>query len=100
MRQYLTSEIPGLGPKQSSLFLRNIGYTESIAVLDIHVLTYMNWVGLTTTLEKSASTIRKYETLEDSFVEHSLSLGYSPGQFDVAVWLVMKVVRKEYKTWE
>ncbi|MXV84143.1 hypothetical protein F4Z98_12335 [Candidatus Poribacteria bacterium] len=99
MRQYLISEIPGLGPKQSSLFLRNIGYADSVAVLDVHVLTYMNWVGLTTVLEKSIPTIRKYETLENSFVEHSLSLGYSPEQFDLAVWLVMKVARKEYKTW-
>ena len=99
MRQYLISEIPGLGPKQSSLFLRNIGYADSVAVLDVHVLTYMNWVGLTTVLEKSIPTIRKYETLENSFVEHSLSLGYSPEQFDLAVWLVMKVAREEYKTW-
>ena len=99
MRQYLISEIPGLGPKQSSLFLRNIGYTDSVAVLDVHVLTYMNWVGLTTALEKSIPTIRKYERLEDSFVEHSLSLGYSPGQLDLAVWLVMKVARKEYNAW-
>lgn len=99
MRQYLISEIPGLGPKQSSLFLRNIGYADSVAVLDVHVLTYMNWIGLTTVLEKSIPTIRKYETLENSFVEHSLSLGYSPEQFDLAVWLVMKVAREEYKTW-
>ena len=98
MRQHLVSKIPGLGPKQSSLFLRNIGYADSVAVLDVHVLTYMNWVGLTTALEKSIPTIRKYEMLEDSFVEHSLSLGYSPEQFDLAVWLVMKVVREEYKT--
>ena len=99
MRQCLVSEIPGLGPKQSSLFLRNIGYANSVAVLDVHVLTYMNWIGLTTVLEKSIPTIRKYETLENSFVEHSLSLGYSPDQFDLAVWLVMKVAREEYKTW-
>ncbi len=100
MRQYLVSQIPGLGPKQSSLFLRNIGYADSVAVLDVHVLTYMNWFGLTTALEKSIPTIHKYETLENSFVEHSLSLGYSPEQFDLAVWLVMRVVREEYKTWD
>lgn len=99
MRQHLISEIPGLGPKQSSLFLRNIGYADSIAVLDVHILTYMNWAGLTPVIEKSIPTIRKYETLENSFVEHSLSSGYSLEQFDLAVWLVMRVVRREYKTW-
>ena len=46
-RRLLAAEVSGLGPKQASLFLRNIGYEKHVAVLDVHVLTYMNWVGLT-----------------------------------------------------
>ncbi len=70
-RCLLATEVSGLGPKQASLFLRNIGYTTHIAVLDVHVLTYMSWVGLTNTSIKSVSTIRKYEELEDIFIEHA-----------------------------
>ena len=98
-RRRLVSEVPGLGPKQASLFLRNIGYVANVAVLDVHVLTYMSWVGLTDTLVKSVSTIRKYETLEDSFIKHSYSFGYTPDHFDLAVWVVVKVAKEEYKSW-
>ena len=97
-RRLLAAEIAGLGPKQASLFLRNIGYAKRIAVLDVHVLTYLCWVGLTDTPLKSVSTLGKYEALEDSFVQHAYSFGCSPDQFDLAVWLVMKVAKEESKT--
>ena len=98
-RRRLASELPGLGPKQASLFLRNIGYATHVAVLDVHVLTYMCWVGLTEEIVKSISTVRKYEKLEDSFIEHSYSFGYTPDHFDLAVWVVVKVAKEEYKSW-
>ena len=98
-RRLLAAEISGLGLKQASLFLRNIGYAKCIAVLDIHVLTYMSWFGLTEGPVKSISTVRRYETLEDTFINHAFSLGCSPHQFDLAVWVVVKVVKEESKTW-
>lgn len=98
-RRRLASELPGLGPKQASLFLRNIGYATHVAVLDVHVLTYMCWVGLTEEIVKSISTVRKYEKLEDSFIEYSYSFGYTPDHFDLAVWVVVKVAKEEYKSW-
>jgi len=98
-RRRLASEVSGLGPKQASLFLRNIGYAAHVAVLDVHVLTYMSWIGLTDTPVKSVSTIQKYETLEDAFIAHSCSLGHTPDRFDLAVWVVVKVAKEEYKTW-
>jgi N-glycosylase/DNA lyase len=98
-RRRLATEVPGLGPKQASLFLRNIGYATHVAVLDTHVLTYMNWVGLTEGPMKSIPTVRKYETLEDTFIEHAYSLGHTPDRFDLAVWVVVRVAREEQKTW-
>lgn len=99
-RRRLAMEVSGLGPKQASLFLRNIGYTTHVAVLDIHVLTYMSWVGLTETLMTSIPTVRKYEALEDAFIEHAYSFGYTPDRFDLAVWVVVRVAKEEEKTWE
>ncbi len=99
-RRRLTLEVSGLGPKQASLFLRNIGYSAHVAVLDIHVLTYMSWVGLTETPMKSVPTVRKYEALEDAFIEHAYSFGYTPERFDLAVWVVVRVAKEEQKTWE
>lgn len=98
-RRRLASEVSGLGPKQASLFLRNVGYAAHIAVLDVHVLTYMSRIGLTDTPVHSVSTVRKYETLEDAFIEHSRSLGYTPDRFDLAVWVVVRAAKEEQKTW-
>jgi len=99
-RRRLVSEVTGLGPKQASLFLRNIGYAAHVAVFDIHVLTYMSWVGLTETPIKSIPTVRKYEALEDAFIQHAYSFGHTPDRFDLAVWVVVKVAREEQRTWE
>ena len=98
-RRFLVSDVPGIGPKQASLFLRNIGYDVDIAVLDAHVLTYMKWVGLTKVPLKSISTVQKYELLEDLFITRSYTLGYEPNYFDLAVWVVVRVAKNEYKTW-
>lgn len=98
-RRRLVSEVLGLGPKQASLFLRNIGYAMHIAVLDSHVLTYMRWVGLTKRLIKTVPTLQKYETLENTFIDHAYSLGYTPDRFDLAVWVVVKVAKEELKIW-
>lgn len=99
-RRRLAFEVPGLGPKQASLFLRNIGYNPNVAVLDVHVLTYMRWTGLIDSPLRSVSAVRKYEKLENSFIQHSCSLGYAPDRFDLAVWIVMRVAKQEYKIWE
>lgn len=99
VRRRLATEVSGLGPKQASLFLRNIGYSTQVAVLDVHVLTYMNWVGLTEVPIKSVATLRKYEALEVIFIDHAYSFGYAPDRFDLAVWVVLRVVKEEQKIW-
>ena len=96
-RRILSDGIPGIGPKQASLFLRNIGYSEEVAVFDVHVLSYMRWAGLTKAELKSVSTVERYEELEKSFLEHALWFGYPISDFDVAVWIVAKVVKEDGK---
>ncbi len=41
IRKQLISDIPGLGPKQASMFLRNIGMSYDLAILDVHVLRFL-----------------------------------------------------------
>lgn len=98
-RRLLTTDVPGLGPKQASLFLRNTGYATHVAVLDVHVLTYMNWLGLTTVWTRVVPRLRTYELLEDVFVEHSFSHGHPPDRFDLAVWVVIRVAKKMGLQW-
>ena len=99
VRRILTAEVAGLGPKQASLFLRNIGFAKRIAVLDVHILTYLRWIGLIDSPLKSVPTMGKYEALEDAFLQHSYSFGIPPDQFDLGVWVVMKVAKEESGKW-
>lgn len=94
VRCRLIREISGLGPKQASLFLRNIGFTAHVAVLDTHVLAYMHLIGLTESTVKYISALPKYEVLERAFIEYAYSLGYDPDYFDLAVWVVMRLVKE------
>ncbi len=95
LRRHLSAEVAGIGPKQASLFIRNVGYTAHVAVLDTHVLTYMNWIGLMPSPLRVVRTVRQYEMLEDVFVEHSWSAGFPPSLYDLAVWVVVRVAKKE-----
>src|ERR1700733_9293108 len=38
-RQWLVQHAPGLGPKQASMFLRNLGVSDEMAILDRHILS-------------------------------------------------------------
>lgn len=98
-RRLLVAEVPGLGPKQASLFLRNVGHAVELAVLDTHVLTYMNWVGLIRTSARTVSALQQYEFLEGEFLEHSVSLGYPADDFDLAVWVVVRVAKRGILGW-
>ncbi len=98
-RRLLATEVPGLGPKQASLFLRNAGYALEVAILDVHILTYMNWMGLTSKPVRFIQTLRQYEHLEDAFIRHATSVGFSPHYYDMAVWVVVRVAKREHALW-
>lgn len=84
----------GIGPKQASLFLRNVGYTDDLAVLDIHVLRYMGMRGMTN-LKTSPSSLHAYEKTENRLLEHSSALGFTVGCLDQAIWVTMRVAQAE-----
>jgi len=84
----------GVGPKQASLFLRNIGFTEELAILDTHLLRFISLFGL---LEHDIKPIslRNYETLENHLRDYAKRTGYPLGCVDQAIWIVMRVFLQE-----
>jgi N-glycosylase/DNA lyase len=90
MRRILVADIPGLGPKQASMFLRNVGVTYDLAVLDTHVLHYMARQDLGSVSVGNISTFRAYELVEEGVVRYANSLGYRTGFVDRAIWVTMK----------
>ncbi len=93
-RAELVRTVLGIGPKQASLFLRNVGYTGELAILDIHVLRYMNFCGMSD-ISSSPSKISEYEILENRLLEYSFELGVPLGCLDQAIWVTMRVAGKE-----
>jgi len=89
-RQWLVKHIPGAGPKQASMFLRNAGLTYSLAILDRHVLNYMSEVGISAHTQPYVSGMSTYLRLEQSLREHATSIGYDVGLLDWAIWIVMR----------
>lgn len=96
-RCWLINKSVGIGPKQASLFLRNIGFTNDLAILDSHVLRFMYLLGLVDHCVKSAPTIRVYEMYESIIQEYAFSSGRCMGQLDFAIWVVMRVFSAEIR---
>jgi N-glycosylase/DNA lyase len=89
-RAWLVAHAPGIGPKQASMYLRNAHGSLCLAVLDRHIVNYMDRVGIGRPRAIELSRLPAYRRWEDVLCDHAQRLGYSVGMLDVAVWLVMR----------
>jgi N-glycosylase/DNA lyase len=89
-RATLVQALQGIGPKQASLLLLNLGVTDDLAVLDRHILRYMGWIGLRSN-EQPPRSLREYEGIEDDFRSHCRLLGHAMIDVDRAVWLTSRI---------
>lgn len=83
-REWLVKNIKGLGFKESSHFLRNVGYFD-LAVLDRHILNLMKDDGIIAEKPKSL-TKKKYLEIEDKFRRLASKLGMSCAELDLYMW--------------
>lgn len=83
----------GLGPKQASMFLRNIGYHSEFAVLDKHVIDYMRLIGLASVSETSFSNITTYQKMEVKLKSYAESFNLNLLHLDLAIWTTMRTLK-------
>lgn len=95
-RDALINTCMGIGPKQASLFLRDIHYTENLAILDSHVIQYMGVLGLQREVKKAINKTQ-YINYEKKLISYANSLNKSLYILDVAIWIVMRVLQREFK---
>ncbi len=95
-REMLVCTCMGIGYKQASLFLRNIHYSENLAILDTHVLKYMGLMGLFNNRHNKTITKKHYSLYERKLMNYSNNLNTTLSKLDVAIWVVMRVVRREF----
>ena len=86
IREALRSTIPGIGIKEASHFLRNIGFAKALAIIDVHVKRFIcATLGIGEHSLKVTST-RDYLVLEELIQTIAELNDLELPIFDLAVW--------------
>ncbi|NOZ81967.1 MAG: N-glycosylase/DNA lyase [Candidatus Micrarchaeota archaeon] len=82
-REWLVKNVKGIGYKEASHFLRNIGFFD-YAIIDFHILELLSRYGI---VQKPKSlTRKKYLEIESILRGLAESVGISPGELDLYLW--------------
>jgi N-glycosylase/DNA lyase len=84
-REWLVENVKGLGYKEASHFLRNIGLGEDLAILDRHILKNLVLLGVIDEVP-SSPTKRIYLEIEKKMSAFSQKAGIPMGQLDLLLW--------------
>ena len=80
---------------QASLYLRRIGFSTELAVLDRHVVDFLKLSRRSTAPSQGISRLPAYEAVETEFTAVAAEMGHSVGCVDLAVWVTMRVAKRE-----
>jgi N-glycosylase/DNA lyase len=85
-REWLVKNVKGLGWKEASHYLRNVGYF-GLAIIDRHILSNMVEHDLITEEEsRKGVTRRRYLVYEGVLEKVARRLGMEPGELDLYLW--------------
>ena len=84
MRLWLVKNVKGLGWKESSHFLRNIGH-RNLAILDRHILRNLVRLGVLSGLPKTL-TGKNYLQIEEKFWKFSKRINIPMDELDLLFW--------------
>jgi N-glycosylase/DNA lyase len=84
-REWLVENVKGLGYKEASHFLRNIGLGEDLAILDRHILKNLALLGVIDEVP-SSPTKRIYLEIERKMAAFSREATIPMGQLDLLLW--------------
>jgi len=95
-RELLVKNSVGIGYKQASLFLRNISYSNNLAILDSHVIRFMGMIRIIDNGRVvNISNKKIYTKLENTLLEYAQSKSKPLPILDFAIWIVMRTIQKE-----
>jgi len=84
-REWLVKNIKGLGYKEASHFLRNIGMGHDVAILDVHILRNLKKLGIVKKLPLSISK-NNYIDIENRMRNLSRKISIPLGELDLLFW--------------
>ena len=85
IRQWLVENIHGLGYKEASHFLRNIGY-DDVAIIDVHILRILEKHGMISA--PKTLTKKRYLTIEKKLEELADHTGLTLAELDLYLWYI------------
>ena len=83
-REWLVENVYGIGWKEASHFLRNVGY-DNVAILDRHILALLQENGIIKEAPKTL-TRRRYLEIEELFKDLARKVNLSPAELDLYMW--------------
>ncbi len=84
-RGWIVDNVKGLGLKEASHFLRNIGKGDELAILDRHILKNLNEAGVIEEVPKSL-TEKRYKDIEKKMKRFSKEIGIPMNHLDLLLW--------------
>ncbi len=84
-REWLVLNVKGLGYKEATHFLRNVGRNDGLAILDRHILRNLKRHGVIRSLPASL-TRKKYLNIEQRFQKFAGELGITVDELDLVFW--------------
>jgi N-glycosylase/DNA lyase len=84
-REWLVRDVKGLGYKEASHFLRNIGFQQDLAILDRHIIKNLQLLGVIEEIPGSLSR-RGYLDTEKRMMEFSKAIQIPMSHLDLVIW--------------
>ena len=84
-RTWLVENVKGIGYKEASHFLRNIGFGKDLAILDIHILKNLKKYGVTKDIPKTLTKIKYFE-IENKLKIFSEKIRIPMSHLDLLFW--------------
>jgi N-glycosylase/DNA lyase len=85
LREWLVANVNGLGYKEATHFLRNIGKNNGLAILDRHILRRLVEYGALDELPKTISE-KTYLDIEQRFIQFGKEIGIPVDELDLLFW--------------
>jgi len=84
-REWLVQNVKGIGYKEASHFLRNIGFEQNLAILDRHIVRNLQFVGVIEEIPDSLSKGRYFD-IEKRMMEFSKAVQIPMSYLDLVMW--------------
>jgi len=85
LREWMVENVKGLGYKEASHFLRNVGLGEEFAILDRHILRNLKRLDVITEVPVSI-TKKRYLEIEEKLRRFSREIGIPLADLDLLFW--------------